>query len=59
MRNDVLAQTGRKDYARSRSDWLWTQLAMVAMTLLLLLAALLAFIFAILPPHTDGGDIGP
>lgn len=40
-------------------DWLLTQLAIFGVTLLLLLAAMIAFVFAVLPPHTDGGDIGP
>lgn len=49
----------RNERVQRRLDWIFTQLAIVVVTLLLLTAALIAFVFAVLPPHTDGGDIGP
>lgn len=52
-------QMNRNQHSQRRFDWLLTQLAIVGVTLLLLLAAMIAFVFAVLPPHTDGGDIGP
>jgi hypothetical protein len=59
MKNNASMQMNRNQHSQRRFDWLLTQLAIVGVTLLLLLAAMIAFVFAVLPPHTDGGDIGP
>jgi hypothetical protein len=61
MAKDVtLRQHERNKTARkAQSDWTWTVLAMIVVTILLLIAATAALFFGAISPYTTGGNVGP
>ncbi len=42
-----------------RSEWNWTLMAMIAVTILLLIAVTAALLYGAISPYTTGGEVNP
>lgn len=50
---------GNKSAQELRSEWNWTLMAMIVVTLLLLLFVTAALFYGMISPYTTGGSVGP
>lgn len=58
--NATLKPFERNKSARElQSDWNWTLLAMIIVTILLLICVTAALLYGAISPYTTGGAVGP
>ena len=50
---------GTKSAQELRSDWSWTLMAMIVVTILLVICVTAALFFGMISPYTTGGEVGP